>query len=171
MKKKIIYSVISACVAALALVFGIILLVQALTPKISVKLESDYDDEALEMHVAVSVRSECKYDIKKCKILLGYYAKKDGDKIFRGTVYAKSNETVRVILPHYDINDSTGKVSTDVCYKINYIDVENASDIAVSIILMAIGCAATVIVVLLIVDMMKNKRNEKDDVLSFKEEK
>ena len=41
----------------------------------------------------------------------------------------------------------------------------------INIILMAIGCAATVIVVLLIVDMMKNKRNEKDDVLSFKEEK
>lgn len=169
--KKIIYSVVSVCVAALTLAFGIILLVQALTPKISVQLESDYDEKAFEMHVAVSVRSECKYDIKKCKILLGYYAKKDGDKIFRGAVYAKSNETVHAILPNYDINDIFGNVSNDVCYEIDYIEIDNASDIAVSIILMAIGCAATVIVVLLIVDMMKNKRNEKDDVLSFKEEK
>ncbi len=51
--KKIIYSVVSVCVAALALVFGIILLVQALTPKISVKLESDYDEEAFELLINV----------------------------------------------------------------------------------------------------------------------
>lgn len=168
--KKIIYSVVSGCVAALALAFGIIMLVQALTPKISVKLESDYNQEALEMRVAVSVRSECKYDIKKCKIYLGYYSKKNGDKVFCGAIYAKSNETVHAILPNYDINDIFGDVSNDVCYEIGYIEIDNASDIAFSVILAAIGCAATVISVLLIVDMMKNKRNEKDDV-SFKEEK
>ncbi len=102
--KKVIYSVISACIAELALVFGIILLVHALTPQVSVKLEGNYNEEALEMHVAVSVRSECGYDIKKSKIYLGYYSKQDGDIVRCGAVYVKSNETVHAILTNYDIN-------------------------------------------------------------------
>ena len=102
--KKVIYSVISACIAELALVFGVILLVHALTPQVSVKLEGNYNEEALEMHVAVSVRSECGYDIKKSKIYLGYYSKQDGDIVRCGAVYVKSNETVHAILTNYDIN-------------------------------------------------------------------
>ena len=159
--KKVIYSVISACVAELALVFGIILLVHALTPQISVKLESDYDEEALEMHVAVSVRSECGYDIKKSKIYLGYYSKQYGDIVRCGAIYVKSNETVHAILTNYDINNRN--VSTDICYEIDYIEVDNAGDIAVAIVCMAMGCAATVIAMLLILSFEKDKKRKAEE--------
>lgn len=157
--KKVIYSVVSGCVAALALAFGIILLVQALTPKISVKLESDYDEEAFEMHVAVSVRSECKYDIKKCKIYLISYSQEDEHFFGGGAIYAKSNETVRAILPNFG-SGYKDILLPNVSYRIDYIEVDNASDIALSVVIMAVGCAAAVIAVMCIVVLTKEKRQK-----------
>lgn len=161
MKKKLIYYVISYVIAAVMLAFGITLMVQALTPKADVKISTSYtvmktenEREEREMIIMdITVNSRGKYDIKNCYVKL-WRLFETGGRGYEETIYLEGTLSITIAQQITDAKKDNVYVGT-----VEKMEVNNEFDIALSIVLMILGCA--IVSTDIVMQVLQSKRKKK----------